>query len=92
MSIKVNIPVLLGHLTGGISEVEVPGSTAGEVLHNVVKRFPRLGDILFPHAGQLDEFTYIALNGRILIYQDNPLTKKVRDGDELAIIIPLAGG
>jgi hypothetical protein len=92
VSVKVTIPFHLGHYTGGIFEVEVPGSTVGEVLHNTVKRFPRLGDVLFPHDGRLDEFIIIKLNERVLLPQDNPLKCQVRPGDEISIIFPIGGG
>lgn len=92
VSVKVAIPVDLRHCTDGIFEVDVEGSTVGDILHDIVKRFPRLGDILFPHDDKLDEFIYIALNKRVLIPQDNPLAKQVRNGDEISIIVPLAGG
>ena len=92
VSVKVTIPVLLGHLTCGVSEIDVPGNTVGDVLNNVVERLPRLRVILFPSEGHLDEFTYIALNQRVLTPPDNPLAEKVASGDEVSIIIPLAGG
>lgn len=91
-SVKVNIPVHLGHYTGGIFDVEVPGNTVGEVLNNIARKFPRLGDVLFPRNGQLDEFIYIKLNERALTSQDNPLTHQVHPGDEISIIFPIGGG
>ena len=92
MSVKVTIPIYLGHYTDGIFEVDVQGSTVGEILHNIGKRFPRLGDVLFPHDGRLDEFIYIKLNERVLTTADNPLTSQVRDGDKISIIFPIGGG
>ena len=92
MSVKVTIPFYLGHYTDGILKVDLQGSTVGEILHNIGNRFPRLGDILFPHDGRLDEFIYIALNECVLIPADNPLINQVCDGDEISIIVPLAGG
>jgi molybdopterin converting factor small subunit len=91
VSVKVKIPVHFGHYTNGIFEVGVPGGTVGEVLHNIAKKFPRLKGVLFPN-NQLDEFLYISLNEQILTPQDDPLAKPVRDGDEVSIIVPLAGG
>lgn len=88
----MTIPVDLRHYTDGVLEVDVTGSTVGEILHNVGKRFPRLDDVLFPHDGRLDEFINIALNERVLIPADNPLTNQVSDGDKISIIFPLAGG
>ncbi len=92
MGVKVNIPVLLSHLTDGIFEVNVPGSTVGDVRRNTVKKFPKLKDILFPADGQLDEFIQIALNEHVLTTGDNRLSTRVSEGDNISILIPLAGG
>jgi len=92
VSVKVHIPLHLGHYTDGILEVKVLGTTVGDVLHNVVSKFPRLGIVLFPDDDQLDEFINIALGERILTAQDNRLAMPVKEGDEIAIIYPIAGG
>ena len=92
MSVKVIIPFDLGHYTDGILKFDLQGSTVGEILHNISQRFPRLDDILFTHDGQLDEFFHIVLNKHVLSPADSPLTNQVCDGDEIYIIVPLAGG
>lgn len=90
MSIKVNIPHLLQHLTDGRRIVEVNGSTVGECLKHLVEQFPLIQEALFDEHGKLNSYLDIYVNEESTYPED--LAKPVRFGDELDIIFMIDGG
>ena len=90
MSIKVDIPSSLQHLTNDVEVAEVNGSTVGECLEDLVKQFPDMKQYLFDKNGKLDMFGDIYVNGEK--FYPEGLAKPVKDGDELFISNIVAGG
>ena len=70
--------------------VEVSGSTVGECLHHVVKRFPSMKKQLFTKTGNLFNNILISVNGESAYPEQ--LAKSVKDGDELKIVFMISGG
>ena len=94
MSIKVNIfyPHLL-QVTNNQKVVEVNGTTVGQCLDDLIKRFPDIGKFIFVEQGKLLNFINILVNGEsVLTYSPDPLAKPVKDGDMLDIALMIAGG
>jgi len=90
VSVKVNIPHFLQHLTNDVKVVAVNGSTVGECLHDLVQRFPSLTKHLLDENSKLLKLVDVYINGESA-YPDE-LNKPVNDGDELYIMLVLAGG
>ncbi len=90
MSIKINIPSYMRSFTNNMEVVEVNGSTVGECLNHLVKQFPGMKKQLFSKNGNLFENIIISVNGESA-YPDQ-LTKPVKDGDELNIVVIIGGG
>ena len=90
MGIRVNIHPLLHHFTGGEEVAEVSGNTVGECLDHLVARFPGLKNGLFEKDGRLRSYVEIYVN-RESAYPDQ-LVKPVRAGDEIYILVMIAGG
>lgn len=90
MSVKVNIHPTLQHFTGDRDVVEVNGSTVGECLENLVARFPEVKQGLFDKDGKLLNFVDVYVNGESAYPEE--LAKKVKDGDELHLVLIIAGG
>jgi MoaD family protein len=91
MSVKVRIPTTLRSLAGGSSEVELDGSTVGEVLKNLDAAHPGFSDRLLDEAGGLRRFVNVFVaddDVRFLEGLDTP----VPDGETVAIIPAVAGG
>ncbi|MCC6027607.1 MAG: MoaD family protein [Archaeoglobales archaeon] len=72
----------------GIAEIEVEGKKLGEVILNLVSRYPKLKDIFFSE-GKLKEFVQIMVNGRH--FRGN-LDLEVSERDVVAIFPPVSGG
>ena len=90
MSIKVNILPYFQYLTGGKSVVEVAGSTVAQCLDALCGQFPGVRTVLFDENGALMNYVDVCVNGESI--DQEGLTKPVREGDELHIIMMIDGG
>ena len=90
MSKTIKIHQSLRNLTDGQSTVEVNGATVGECLKELVKRFPSIEPQLFNKKGTLYNYVEIYANSKSTYPEE--LAFPVKDGDELTIILMLAGG
>jgi molybdopterin converting factor small subunit len=70
--------------------VEVRGTTVGECLNQVVKRFPTMKKQLFTPTGKLFDNVLISVNGTSAYPEQ--LAKPVKEGDELKIVFMISGG
>lgn len=90
MSIKVNIHPVLHHYTNDQEVVEVNGTTVGECLQDLIKQFPDMERALFNKYGKLLNYVDIYVNLRSSYPEE--LAKPVNDGDEIQIVLMIAGG
>ncbi len=88
---KVKIPTPLRQYTGGNSEVEVGGQTAGETLGKLADEYPDLKQHLYTGDGKLRSFVNVYKGDEDIRYLDGQDTQ-VTEGDELSIIPSIAGG
>jgi molybdopterin converting factor small subunit len=90
MSIKVNLYSSLQKYTGNQPVVEVEGSTVGECLDHLLKKYPLLKPELTNQSGGFLPHVYISTD----LNRSKPveLTSPVKEGDELNIILIIAGG
>jgi len=68
----------------------VEGRTVGECLNHLINQFPGMREALFAKKDKLLNTVEILLN-HISAYP-NELVKSVKDGDEIHIVLMLAGG
>ena len=86
---KIRIPYILRHLTGGIETVETEGQTVGECLSALEDKFPGITARIFDEDGQLYKYIVLYLNDReISCSTDLP----VKDEDELLVLLMISGG
>ncbi|MEE8414278.1 MAG: MoaD/ThiS family protein [Dehalococcoidales bacterium] len=90
MSVKVNIPPTLSHLTGGQDLFEANGNTVGECLNQLIDQFPEVKEQLFSKDGKLNNVVEVYVNVESSYPEE--LAKPVKDGDELHLIIIILGG
>ncbi len=87
----VRIPAVLRSQVGGAKELDIAGGTVGEVVNELVARFPSLGDQLLTGDGELNRFVNVYVNGQDVRYLDG-LETKVEPRDEIRLLPAMAGG
>lgn len=90
MAVKVRIPTPLQRLTKGIEEVEAVPGTIIELVTDLEKKYPGIGERI-SEGGKIRRFVNIYVNEediRFLKAEDTV----VKDGDEVSIIPAIAGG
>ncbi len=90
MAVTVKIPTQLRAATGGESEVEVNGSTVGEVLDAVFDAHTDLRERI-TQDGDLRRFVNVYVSGEDIRFQQG-LETSINDGDEVTILPAVAGG
>ncbi len=85
------IPQVLRAQTGGNKQVELGGSTVGELVDALAERYPALRAQLLADGGELNRFVNVYVNGQDVRYLDG-LETAVSDRDEVRILPAMAGG
>ncbi|MGZ8528068.1 MAG: MoaD/ThiS family protein [Candidatus Limnocylindrales bacterium] len=87
----VRIPPVLRSSVGGVKQVDVTGSTVGELLEGLVAAYPGLRDQLFMPDGELNRFVNVYVDGQDVRYLGGVATP-VEPRHELVILPAMAGG
>ncbi len=87
---RVRIPPTLRAEVGGARELEAHGSTVGEVIEDLVERYPPLRPQLFRN-GDLGEFVNVYLGGEDVRTREG-LATPVGPGETLILLPAMAGG
>lgn len=91
VSVELHIPTVMRAATDGAAQVLSDGSTVGEVLTDLVSRFPGLDGQLLDAHGALHKFVNVYVNDDDVRYLDK-LDTKIGPGDTLSILPAVAGG
>ncbi len=91
MSVTVRIPTTLRPLSGGVSTVQVEGSTLGEILKALNAAHPGFSDRLLDGDGNLHKFVNIFVADDDVRYMQG-LDTKIAAGQTVSIIPAVAGG
>jgi len=90
MSVKVRISSLLCKYANGQELLEVTGYSPVECLHNLVVQFPDIRRWVYDKQGELRPQVWFFTNGERISADE--LTNRLKDGDELFILLALGGG
>ncbi|MCK4964066.1 MAG: hypothetical protein KAS54_03215 [Dehalococcoidia bacterium] len=90
MSVKVRISSLLRKYANGQELLEVTGYSPVECLHNLVVQFPDIRRWVYDKQGELRPQVWFFTNGERISADE--LTNRLKDGDELFILLALGGG
>ena len=90
MPVKVHIHLTHRQFTNGLEVVAVEGNTVGECLNHLIKQFPGMEKALFAKKDKLLNVVEVFLNHATAY--PNELLKPVKDGDEINLLVMLAGG
>ncbi len=91
MPVSVRLPTVLRPHAAGQSVVEATAGSVGEIVGELVGRFPGMKGNLLTDGGELQRFVNIYVNDEDIRYLDKADTK-VADGDEVTILPAVAGG
>lgn len=87
----VKVPSVLRANVGGAREVDVTGSTIGEVIDGLITSYPALRDQLLTPEGELNRFVNVYLDGQDVRYLQGRETP-VGERDEVRLLPAMAGG
>jgi sulfur-carrier protein len=87
---RVRIPPTLRADVGGVRELAAHGETVGDVLDDLVERYPALREQLFQNGG-LASFVNVYLGGEDVRTLDG-LETPVDDGKTVILLPAMAGG
>src|SRR5688572_23094581 len=87
----IHIPTPLRPFTDKKESVEVSGTTVGELLADLTKRYDGLRKHLYTEEGKLRNFVNVYLNDEDIRYMQREQTP-VKPGDSLSIVPSVAGG
>ena len=90
MAVKVHIHTTHRQFTNGQEVVAADGSTVGECLGHLVKQYPGMEKALFAKKDKLLNIVEIYVNHATAY--PNELMKPVKDGDDIHLVVMLAGG
>ena len=91
MSVTVRIPTQLRTLTGGAGELQLEGTSVGEVLKALDAAHPGMADRLFDDAGQLRRFVNVFVDEEDVRFLAG-LATPVGSGQTVSIVPAVAGG
>jgi sulfur-carrier protein len=87
----VKIPPVLRPSVSGMSEVQVEGSTVGEILSGLAGQHPDTRGQLFADDGELNRFVNVYVNDEDVRFLGG-LDAPVADGDQVVVLPAVAGG
>lgn len=90
MSVEVEISSILARYTNNKLSIQVEGSTVGECLHDLVRQFPDLRKLILDKQGNLIHSYDVFVNGESAYPKE--MTKPVKDGDKLNVVLLIHGG
>jgi len=91
MSVEVRIPTMLRPAVGGSSTVQAEGATVGEVVGELVTRYPGLAGQVVTDDGTLHRFVNVYVNDDDIRYLSK-LDTLVGSSDTVSILPAVAGG
>ncbi len=90
MPVTVHIHKTHRQFTNGLEKVAVEGRTVGECLSQLIRQFPGMEKALFAKKDKLQNNVEVFVNDTTAY--PNELVKPVKDGDEIHLVVMLAGG
>jgi molybdopterin converting factor small subunit len=91
MAVLVRLPTVLRPHAGGQSTVSAEGGTIGEVLNDLVARYPGMAGQVLTEDGTLHRFVNVYVDDDDVRYLEQ-LDTKVADGATESILPAVAGG
>ena len=87
----VKIPAVLRPQVGGNKELDLAGSSVGDVVDGLIAQYPGLRGQLLTDDGELNRFVNVYVNGQDVRYLAG-LDTPVAPADEVRLLPAMAGG
>jgi MoaD family protein len=87
----VKIPAVLRPQVGGNKQLELAGSSVGDVVDGLIAHYPGLRGQLLTDEGELNRFVNVYVNGQDVRYLDG-LKTALGERDEVRLLPAMAGG
>ena len=91
MSVEIIIPLVLRQYAENRDSVNLSGQNIGELLDNLMQKFPNMKKHLFSEDGQIRNFVNVYVNDDDIRYLENNATQ-LKEGDVISLIPSVAGG
>lgn len=94
MPVNVTVPAAIRSVVGNQSAVKIEGSSVSEVMDALTAKYPELGKRIYdgdPAARNLKRSINLYVNDEDIRFLDNWQTT-LKSGDELTILLAIAGG
>ncbi|MCH8018306.1 MoaD family protein [candidate division KSB1 bacterium] len=91
MSVEIIIPLVLRQYAENRDSVKLSGQNIGELLDNLMQKFPNMKKHLFSEDGQIRNFVNVYVNDDDIRYLENSETQ-LKEGDVISLIPSVAGG
>ena len=90
MPVKIHIHITHRQFTNGLDMIPAEGNTVGECLNDLVRQYPGMEKALFAKKDKLLNVVEVFVNHAPAF--PNELIKPVKDGDDIHLLVMLAGG
>lgn len=91
MAVQVLIPTPLQKSTNNEASAELEATSINELITALNARYPGIQERLCDESGTLRRFLNIYVNGEDIRFKDNETTV-LKHGDEVSIVLAVAGG
>lgn len=91
MSVTVRVPTPLRNLTADEAAVTAEGSTVRQLVDDLDRRYPGMGERLVDETGELRRFVNLFVDDEDVRFQQG-LDTPVADGSTVSIVPAVAGG
>jgi len=90
LNAEIQVPSIFARYANNQTVFQVKGNTVGECLHNLGKQSPGLAKLILDKNGNLGHAYDVYINGESAY--PNEMTRPVKDGDKLNIVMLIYGG
>ncbi|MGD0795532.1 MAG: MoaD/ThiS family protein [Dehalococcoidales bacterium] len=90
MSVEVEISSIFARYTDDHTSMKMEGKTVGECLRDLARQYPEFGKMILDTNGELTSSFDVFINGESAY--PNTMSRPVKDGDKLNIVLLVHGG
>ena len=90
MSVQLEVSSIFARYTDNKTNIELEGNTVGECINDLVEKYPDMKKMILDKNGNLRHSYDLYINGQSSYPKE--MTKRVKDGDKLNLVMLIQGG